>query len=294
MVKEKVDQSNEAPKSEKQFVTIIKRMVKSPTSAVGMIVFVLIILCAIFGNLLAPYEYNKVSMVDAYQSPSWKHIFGTDNLGRDIFSRMLIGAKYSLLIGLGTESIALVGGLLIGSIAGFFGQKVDNVIMRICDVIQSVPGMVLNIALAAILGLGIVPCILALGIGGIAGDARLIRANILKIRKNEFVDAATSINCSTPRIIIKHVLPNAISPMIVATTMGMARSIMGASSLSYLGLGVQPPTPEWGAMLSAGKTYILDYPYMCLFPGLVIAITVLALNLMGDGLRDALDPKLKK
>ena len=215
-------------------------------------------------------------------------------MGRDILSRMLVGAKYSLLIGIGSEAISLCGGLVVGSIAGYFGQKVDNVIMRFCDVIQAIPGMVLNIALAAVLGVGIVPCIFALGIGHIAGSARMIRANILKVRKNEYIDAAKSINCSTPRIIVKHVLPNTISPMIVSATMGIAGSIMSASSLSYLGLGVQPPMPEWGAMLTAGKEYLTNFPHMCLFPGLVIALTVLSLNLMGDGLRDALDPKLKK
>ncbi|MBS4986656.1 MAG: ABC transporter permease [Hungatella hathewayi] len=273
---------------------VMKRMLHNPMAVMGMVIFLIIVFCAIFGPWIAPYDISKVSVKEAFQSPSARHLFGTDNLGRDIFSRLLVGAKYSLMIGLGAEVIALFGGLVVGSIAGFFGQRVDDVIMRLCDVIQSIPGMVLNIALAAVLGLGIVPCFLALGIGGIAGNARMIRANILKIRKNEFVDAASSINCSTPRIIIRHVLPNTISPMIVSATMDMARSIMAASSLSYLGLGVQPPNPEWGAMLSAGKSYILNYPYMCLAPGIVIAITVLSLNLMGDGLRDALDPKLKK
>ena len=166
--------------------------------------------------------------------------------------------------------------------------------MRLCDVVQAIPGMILNIALATAFSEGVGSCIVALGIGGIAGTARMIRAQILKVRKSEYIDAATSINASTFRIILRHVLPNTISPIIVQTTMGMASSIMMASSLSYLGLGVQPPTPEWGAMLSGSRTYLLGFSYMCTFPGLVIALTVLSLNLLGDGLRDALDPKLKK
>lgn len=280
-------------KKQSRFFAVIKRMMKSPSAAIGTILFAIILLCAILGDIIAPYDYNQITM-EGFQGPSWRHWFGTDPMGRDLLSRMLVGAKWSLLIGIGSEAISLGGGLIVGSIAGYFGQRVDNVIMRICDVIQAIPGMVLNIALASILGFGIGPCILALGLGHVAGSSRMVRANILKIRKSEFIDAAKSINCRTPRVIIRHVIPNIISPMIVSATMGMAGSLMSASSLSYLGLGVQPPTPEWGALLTAGKQYLTNFPYMCLFPGLIIALTVLSLNLMGDGLRDALDPKLKK
>lgn len=285
---------NSDGKRENQFFMVIKRLCQRPTAVIGMVIFGFILFCAIFGDWLAPYDYAAIRIAEAYQKPSAAHWFGTDNLGQDILSRMLVGAKWSLIIGFGSQVISIVGGIFVGSIAGFFGQRVDNIIMRICDVVQAVPGTVLNIALAAAFSNGVMSCIIALGVGHIAGKARLIRAQILKIRKNEFIDAATSINCSTPRIILKHVLPNTISPIIVSTTMGMAASIMSASSLSYLGLGVQAPTPEWGAMLSASRDYILGYSYMCLFPGLAIGLVVLSLNLIGDGLRDALDPKLKQ
>lgn len=182
----------------------------------------------------------------------------------------------------------------MGAISGFFGGITDNVIMRLCDVIQSVPGMILNIALACVLGTGIFNTVLALGIGGVAGTARLMRASILKVRKMDYLEAAVSSNCSSTRIIIKHVLPNSFSPIIVQATMGVGARIIGAAGLSYLGLGVQPPLPEWGAMLTAGRDFIKQYPYLTLIPGLCIAIVVLSLNLFGDGLRDALDPKLKK
>ena len=281
-------------KKQRQSIVVLKRLIKRPTAVIGGILFLLILFGAIFGNLVAPYNYSKLSMKEAYAEPSWQHIMGCDKYGRDIFSRVLVGAKYTLIIGFGAQLISLTGGLLVGSIAGFFGQKVDNIVMRILDVIQSIPGMLLNIVLAAMLGLGIQPCILALGIGGIAGSARMVRANILKVRKEEFIDAATSINCSIPRIMIRHVFPNILSPIIINVTMGIAMGIMGASSLSYLGLGVQAPNPEWGAMLSAGKDVIQTFPHVSLMPGLVIAMAILSLNLMGDGLRDALDPKLKK
>ena len=286
---------SEAPaKKQSQFLAVLKRLSRRPTAVVGGALFLVIVFCAIFGDLIAPYNYNQINMREVYETPSLRHLFGTDQLGRDIFSRMLVGAKYTLSIGIGSQIIALTGGLIVGSCAGFFGQTVDNIIMRILDVIQSIPGMIMNIVLAAVLGLGLTPCILAMGIGGITGTSRMVRGNILKIRKSEFVDAATSINCSTPRIIAKHVLPNILSPIIISVTGGIGGGIMGASGLSYLGLGVQPPHPEWGAMLSGGKDVIQTYPHVCLMPGLVIAVTMLSINLMGDGLRDALDPKLKK
>lgn len=287
------NQNNDQAKKQSQFMAVVKRVCRRPTAAVGGAIFILIVLTAIFGDYLAPYNYNQLHMSEKFALPGAKYLMGTDKMGRDILSRVLVGGKYTLLIAFASAAIAVVFGTIVGSIAGFFGQKVDNIVMRILDVIQSVPGMILNIVLAAALGLGIVPCIVAIGIGGIAGSARMARANILQIRKNEYIDAATSINCSTPRIILRHVLPNIISPIIINVTQSLAMGIMGASSLSFIGLGVQPPTPEWGAMLSAGKDVLQMYPHVTLMPGLVISITILSLNLLGDGLRDALDPKLK-
>ncbi|MCD7807111.1 MAG: ABC transporter permease [Lachnospiraceae bacterium] len=244
--------------------------------------------------MLAPYDYTMTDASATFLAPCKEHIFGTDNLGRDIFSRILVGTRYSLAIGVGSTLFCTFFGIIIGSISGYYGGRVDQVIMRLCDVVQSVPGMILNFALSCVLGNGVFNTILALGISGIAGTARLMRASILKVRKMEYVDAAVALNGRSGQIIAKHIIPNSLSPIIVQATMGVGMRIISASGLSYLGLGVQPPTPEWGAMLSAGRNYIKRYPYMTVIPGICIIITVLALNLFGDGLRDALDPKLKK
>jgi ABC-type dipeptide/oligopeptide/nickel transport system permease subunit len=215
-------------------------------------------------------------------------------LGRDVFSRILYGAKFSIAIGIGSIIVSSGLGIVVGSIAGFFGKIKYDVIMRLCDVIESIPGMILNLALACMLGPGVFNTIIALGLGGISGTARLTRASILNVRKREYLDAAVSINCSNPRIIIKHVLPNSFAPLLVQATMGVGARILDAAALSFIGIGVQPPMPEWGAMLAAGRNFIKDYPHLTLFPGFCIMIIVLSLNLLGDGLRDALDPKLKK
>lgn len=288
-------QIGDAPvKRKSRFLEICKQLGKKKSAMVGLIVFAILVILAILSPYISPYSYSEINMSDAYMGPSAKHIMGTDQLGRDIFSRLMYGARYSISIGLLSTIIGTVAGIFFGSIAGFFGGAVDEVIMRICDILQSIPGMVLNVALSCALGTGVFNCILALSVSGISGSARLIRAQILSIRKMEYVDAAGVINCSTAKIIVKHILPNSISPCIVGMTMGIGGSIMAASSLSYLGLGVQSPIPEWGAMLSEGRSYLSKFPHMCIFPGLAIMVTVLALNLFGDGLRDALDPKLKK
>jgi peptide/nickel transport system permease protein len=185
-------------------------------------------------------------------------------------------------------------GVIIGSSAGFFGGKIDNILMRILDVIQAIPGMLLSIAISAVLGNGLYETIIALAIGNVSTMSRVLRGSILTVRKSEYIDAATGDNSSNLRIIWKHILPNSISPLIVQITMGCAHVILVAASLSFIGLGVQPPDPEWGAMLSAGRNFIRDYPHLTLFPGITIMLTVLSLNLLGDGLRDALDPKQKR
>ncbi|MGM9522558.1 MAG: ABC transporter permease [Oscillospiraceae bacterium] len=281
-------------KKQNQFVEVLKRLSMNKAAMAGMIVFALVILVAIFGDFLAPYDYAAVDPINARIKPCAEHWFGTDNMGRDIFSRVLVGCKWSLIIGVGAQLIACAGGIICGCIAGFFGGKVDQIIMRICDVIQSVPSVLLNITLAGIFGKGIFNTILAMGLSGITGGTRLMRSSIMTVRKKEYLEAATAINCSNPRIIIKHALPNAFSPMIVSFTMSIGSGIIGASSLTYLGLGVQPPNPEWGALVTAGRDFLKSDPYMTLIPGACILVVVLSLNLFGDGLRDALDPKLKR
>lgn len=271
---------------------ILYRMSKNRTAMVGLIIFVVEILLAILAPLIAPYEYNSMSS-DIQVGPCLAHWFGTDDLGRDILSRILIGARYSLSMGVLAVLLGTAAGMVLGAIAGYFGGQVDNIMMRLLDIVQALPNMLLMVVIAAVLGSGYVNTIIALSISQIPGVARLLRAEMLKERENEYVEASISINCSKFRIIANHLIPNCSSPIIVQATMGVATAITTASALSFIGLGVQPPIPEWGAMLSGVRAYIRQSPHMVIFPGLAIAITVLALNLMGDGLRDALDPKLK-
>ena len=275
------------------FVAVMKRLKKNKLAMVGLVIIILLVLCIIFAPLIAPYGYEEMDTSNCYSWPTKEHICGTDKLGRDIFSRLIYGARYSLQIGVLSVAIAASLGLILGSIAGFYGGKVDMVIMRILDIYQSVPGLLLSIAFAAALGPGITNATIAIGISTIASHARMIRASIMTVRDSEYVDAARLINAGTGRIIVKHILPNAISPLIVSVTMSVGSSILAAATLSFIGLGSQPPTPEWGAMLSAGRSVMRDYGYLVIFPGIAIMLTVLSFNMLGDGLRDALDPRLK-
>lgn len=280
-------------KKESANAAAIKRLRKNKTAMFGLFIFGLLALSAIFAPLLSPYGYATLDMKNAFQGPSAAHWFGTDDLGRDIFTRILYGGRYSLTIGIISVSFALVVGIVIGTIAGYFGGMVDNLIMRFLDIFQSIPGLILTIAISAALGSGFDKTILALSISRIPSFARVLRASIMRVREQEYLEAAESIRCGKFRIIMKYVLPNSWAPLIVEATMGVANTVLTAASLSYIGLGVQPPTPEWGAMLSGAKGYIRDYSYMLTFPGIFIALTVLCLNMLGDGLRDALDPRLK-
>ena len=277
-----------------QLAMLWKRLRQSPSAMIGMVVFGALVILAIGTPWVAPYDYAKLDVLQANQGPSWQHLCGTDQVGRDIFSRLLYGARYSLTLGICATLLGTVVGMFFGALAGYFGGVVDEVIMRFTDVIQSIPGMVLNVAVACAIGTGFWKCILVLAIGGITGAARMLRAQIMQIRSMEYIEAASVTNCSSAKVILKHLIPNSFAPMIVSMTMQVGGNIMAAASLAYLGLGVAPPTPEWGAMLSEGRDYLAKYPWMCIFPGVMIMITVLSLNLFGDGLRDALDPKQKK
>lgn len=280
-------------RKESQFVAVLRRLSKNKLAMFGLCVFLLEVFLAVIAEWIIPYDYATLHPADMFQGPSAKYWMGTDDMGRDIFSRLLYGARFSLGIGVASLALGAWAGIVIGAIAGYVGGWVDNLIMRVLDIIQSIPSMLLMIAIASALGNGFFNTCLALAIGRIPGTARLLRASILNIRKMEYLEAAESINCSKFRLIVGHILPNAFSPLIVSMTMGVAGSVVAAASLSFIGLGIQPPTPEWGAMLSSGRAFMMDYPHIVLFPGLAIMVTVLALNLLGDGLRDALDPKLK-
>ncbi len=271
----------------------IKRIFRYPSAKVGGILFAIIVILAIIAPLIAPYGPYEMHLDQIFQKPSGAHWFGTDGMGRDILSRMLYGAKFSLALGLICSFTGNALGVILGSIAGYFGGIVEDIIMRFCDIWSAIPGILLTIILSATLGPGFFNTVLALSIGHFPQGARMTRGMILAERSKEYIEAAESINTPKAIIMFKHLLPNVISPTLLMLAMGIGANITEAASLSYLGLGIQPPEPEWGAMLSYGTGYIIQYPYLLVFPGLAIGITVLAVNLMGDGLRDALDPKLR-
>ncbi len=270
------------------------RMKRSPMAVIGLVLIIVLFVMALFANVIAPFTYSKQNLMHAFESPSSKYIFGTDEFGRDIFSRIVYGARISLQVGFIAVGLSMFIGGFLGALAGYYGGKIDNVIMRIMDVLLSIPSILLAIAIAASLGPGLFNLMIAVGISAIPNYARIVRGSVLSIRGQEFVEAAKAVGSSDLRIIFKHIIPNCTAPIIVQATLGVATAILTAAGLSFIGLGIQPPIPEWGAMLSSGRSYIRDYPYMTLFPGLAIMITILALNFVGDGLRDALDPKLKR
>lgn len=282
------------PRKKNQTWDMIKSIFATPSAKLGGIVFLIYIVVCVFAPVFAPYSATGMDLKNMYASPSWKHIFGTDSLGRDILSRLIYGGRYSLSLGLIVSITSTLLGIIVGSIAGYFGGATENVIMRLMDIISALPGILLTILIAASLGPGFIQTIVAMSFGSVPGGARMIRGQIVGERTHEYLEAAESINCSKASIMFKHLLPNVISPTLVNFTMSIGITISGVAGLSYIGLGVQPPTPEWGAMLSEGTANFRDYPHLIIFPGLVIGICVFAINLMGDGLRDALDPKLRK
>ena len=271
-----------------------KRLRKNRLAVIGLIILLFIFVLAIFAEQIAPYYYDYQDYSATYQTPNAQHLFGTDNFGRDILSRVIYGTRVSLQIGF----ISLLGGALVGcilgAISGYFGGIVDTIIMRFNDILMAIPRIVLAISIASALGPGLTNAMIAVAVSSIPNFARVVRASTLTIKDQEYVEASRCIGAKNSHIIVKHVFPNVLAPIIVQATLGIGTAIILAASLSFLGLGVEPPTPEWGSMLSAARPYRRDYPHMVIFPGLAIMVTVLALNLFGDGLRDALDPKLKK
>lgn len=283
-----------AAKKHTQFGLLVGRMAKDPVSVVCACIILAIAILAILAPLVAPYAYDEMDLLNVLQGPSAKHICGTDELGRDVFSRLVYGARNSLKIGVATTVIACVVGIPLGLISGYAGKTTDAIIMRVCDVIQAIPDMLLAIAISASLGIGLTNCIIAISFCRIPGFARMARAASLSVASMEYVEAAKAMDLKKPTILFKHIFPNSLSPLIVQATSTVANSITQSAGLSFIGLGVQPPQAEWGAMLSAGRQYIRSYPHMLIAPLIAILILVLSLNLFGDGLRDALDPKLKK
>ena len=283
-----------APKKNSQAKEVWRRFKKNKLAVAGLIIIFILIIAAILAPVIAPYGYDDQDYSATLIRFSKEHILGTDNLGRDILSRLLYGSRVSLTIGFISVGIGLIVGGLVGAIAGYYGGVLDDVLMRIVDIIMAIPSIILAISICAALGPGLVNTMIAVGISSIPNYARILRSSILSIKQQEFVEAATAIGASDARIIAKHIIPNSLSGLIVQASMGVGRAIISAASMSFVGLGIQPPNPEWGAMLSFGRTYFRDYGYMVLYPGLFIFIAVLSMNLIGDGLRDALDPRLKR
>ena len=278
-----------------QIAQIWFRFRKNKMAFTGLIIFALLVLVAATAPLYLNFERDVIqqNIMDRFQGPSAEHIFGTDQFGRDIFKRVLWGARVSMSVGIGVVVVSLGGGAILGSISGYFGGMLDNVIMRICDMFLAIPGTLLAIALVSAFGNSIPNLMLALGISTMPKMSRIVRSSVLTLKNQEFIEAARSCGTSNARIIIRHILPNAIGPIIVEGTLSVARSIISVASMSFIGLGIQPPNPEWGAMLSEAKTQMINYPYLVYAPGISIVLTVMSLTLIGDGLRDALDPKMK-
>ena len=283
-----------AIKKQSQIKEIFKRFKRNRMAVFGLVVIILLILCALFPSVIAPYGYDDQNLSEQFIAPCLAHPFGTDNFGRDILSRVIYGCRISLLIGLISVSISCVLGVILGCIAGYYGNKVDNLVMRFIDIMLAIPQMLLAMSIVAALGIGTENLILAIAIGSVPGYARIVRGSVLSVKGQEYIEAARSIGASDFRIITRHIVPNCLAPIIVQATMSIASAILSTASMSFIGLGIEPPTPEWGSMLSAGRAYLRDHWFVVTFPGVAIMLTVFAFNLFGDGLRDALDPKLKQ
>lgn len=282
-------------KKRSQLAGICRRFAKNKTAMIGLVMLAIIVILAVAAPLFISYknEVIKQSIRIRLQAPSWEHPFGTDQFGRDVLKRIIWGARISLSCSLVVITIATTLGALFGSIAAYFGGKIDNIIMRIMDVFYALPFNLMAICVVASLGNSIVNLGLACVVGVTPGFVRIFRSAILPIRGQEYIEAARACNTSHWRIITKHILPNALGPIIVQATLNLAVTIIAIAGLSYIGLGVEAPMPEWGTMLSDGREYMRQYPYLVIFPGLAIMAAAMSLNLIGDGLRDALDPKLK-
>ncbi len=270
------------------------RLRRNYLAVLGFIVLFVLIGSAIFAERISPFGYADQDYMMIRQPPSAQHLLGTDQFGRDVLSRLIYGSRISLQVGLIAVSISLIVGGAIGAIGGYFGGRTDSVLMRIMDVQLAIPTILLAIVISSALGPGLVNLMVAVGITSIPRFARLMRASVLSIKGMEFIEAARAMGASHMRIILLYILPNCAAPLIVQSTLSVANAILFAATLSFLGLGIQPPFPEWGGMLSDARPYLRDSAYLSIFPGLAIMITIVALNCIGDGLRDALDPKQKR
>lgn len=271
-----------------------RRLVKNRSSLIGLIVLILLVLTAVFADQIAPFPFREQNLDATFLMPNSIHLFGTDNFGRDIFSRVVYGTRISLMVGVISVSIALFIGGGLGAVAGYIGGYFDTIIMRLVDILISIPSILLAISISVTLGGGLRNVMIAVGIGSIPSYARVMRASVLSIKELQYIEAARALGTRKHSILLKHIIPNTLAPIIVQSTLGVAGAILAAAGLGFIGLGIEPPNPEWGAMLNAGRQFIRDYPHMSIYPGIAIMITILSLNLLGDGLRDALDPKMDR
>ncbi len=284
---------DESGKKRSQLAETWRRLVKNHMAVVGLLVLLVLVLLAIFADVIAPYDYALQDYTAIHQTPSAAHLFGTDNMGRDILSRVIYGARTSLVVGFVSLTFGGLAGCLLGAIAGYFGGSVETTIMGFCDILMAIPSTVLAIAIASTLGPGVVNAMIAVGISSIPSFCRIVRSSTMTVKGQEYVEAAHAIGSSNLHIIRRHIFPNVFAPIIVQATLNIGKAIIMCAALSFLGLGIQPPQAEWGNMLSSARQFVRDYPHEVIFPGLAIMVTVLACNMFGDGLRDALDPKLK-
>jgi len=268
------------------------RLVRTPAAAVGLAVLGAFIVAAALGPIIAPFSPYAQHLDRKLQSPSAGHWFGTDEFGRDIFSRVIVGSRFSLSVGLVSVAVGVIGGLVLGGPAGFYRGNLDSALMTVCDILLAFPGILLALAIVATMGPGLFNAMLAVGISSIPIFARLIRAQFLALYESVMVEGARAIGASNARIMLAHLLPNSLGPVLVQAFLRIASAILMAATLSFLGLGAQPPEPEWGAMLSAARTFVLVAPHLAIAPGVAITLAIIAINLVGDSLRDLLDPRL--
>jgi peptide/nickel transport system permease protein len=293
-----VNKNNLSPKVRsprmERWSAFYKQMKKNKMAMIGGYIILFYLLVAIFGPLIAPYDPLEIDLMNKLQPPSFEHLMGTDDKGRDVLSRIIYGSQLSLTVGVVSVAIGAFVGIILGLVSGYYGKMVDTVIMRFIDVLLAFPGILLALAIISALGPDLINVMIAVGVFSIPTFARIVRGSTLSTKKMEYIDAIRALGATDFKIIFVHILPNILSPIIVQGTLRLATAILTAAGLSFLGMGAQPPSPEWGAMLSSGRNFLWNAPHMATFPGLAIALIVMGLNLFGDGLRDALDPRMKK
>lgn len=282
-------------KKRSPFSIFLKKLLANKLAIVGFVIMSIIVIMAIFAPMIAPYDPNEIDVANSMIPPGYDgHIFGTDSYGRDLFSRILYGSRVSLIVGVAAILVGCLIGVLLGLIAGYFGGTLDSIIMRIMDAMFAFPFILLAITLMMVFGSGLFNTILAIAIGNIPGFARITRGQVLAIKEEDYIEVTESLGAKKFRIIFSHILPNAVTPIIVYGTMSVAGAIISEAALSYLGLGIAPPTASWGSILQEGKDYLVLAPHISIFPGLAIVLSVLGINLFGDALRDVSDPKSGK